>query len=297
MARLLQGEVERFTSRARSLADQEAVLRERIRQSEAEIAGHQAEIRSAESQLALVLEEIATVKGLLRRDSSASRGSWRSSGAGRRSRACAGTAQSAVAGPRRPSARRSSRSLALSSERAEETANELATTRRDLAQAQQKLAAAADKLARITITAPVAGTVVDLKLKTPGGVVGAGDPLLDLVPPGRHPGAGSPRGTDGHRRGPCRAPGPGPPPGLQEPQPAPHRGQVREVSADRLADPKTGEPYYKARIVVPATALPQGITLAPGMPAEALIVTAERTFLGYLTQPLKDAFRRGLRES
>jgi hypothetical protein len=33
------------------------------------------------------------------------------------------------------------------------------------------------------------------------------------------------------------------------------------------------------------------------MPAEALIVTAERTFLSYLTQPLKDAFRRGLRES
>jgi HlyD family secretion protein/epimerase transport system membrane fusion protein len=33
------------------------------------------------------------------------------------------------------------------------------------------------------------------------------------------------------------------------------------------------------------------------MPAEALIVTAERTFLGYLIQPFKDAFRRGLRES
>jgi HlyD family secretion protein len=66
-ARLLQGEVERFTSRARSLADQEAVLRERIRQSEAQITGHKAEIRSAESQLVLVKEEIATVKGLLQK--------------------------------------------------------------------------------------------------------------------------------------------------------------------------------------------------------------------------------------
>src|SRR5215211_3157910 len=38
--------------------------------------------------------------------------------------------------------------------------------------ASRRTPPAADKLARITITAPVAGTVVDLKLKTPGGVVG-----------------------------------------------------------------------------------------------------------------------------
>jgi HlyD family secretion protein len=201
-----------------------------------------------------------------------------------------------VAGARQAIGEAQQQITALRSERAETVANELATARRDLAQVQQKLAAAADKLARITITAPVAGTVVDLK-KTPGGVVGAGDPLLDLVPQDDTlvlEARVAPMDIDEVHAGlPAQV----------------HllayksrnlpriEGQVREVSADRLSDPKTGEPYYKARIAVPAAALPKGITLAPGMPAEALIVTAQRTFLSYLTQPLKDAFRRGLRES
>jgi HlyD family secretion protein len=202
-----------------------------------------------------------------------------------------------VAGARQAIGEAQQQITALRSERAETVAGELATTRRDLAQVQQKLAAAADKLARITITAPVAGTVVDLKLKTPGGVVGAGDPLLDLVPQDDTlvlEARVAPMDIDEVHAG------------LQaqvhllayKSRNLPRiEGQVREVSADRLTDPKTGEPYYKARIAVPAAALPHGITLAPGMPAEALIVTARRTFLSYLTQPLRDAFRRGLRES
>ncbi len=272
------------------------MLRERIRQSEAQITGHKAEIRSALSQLVLVKEEIATVKGLLQK------------GLERKPRLLAlersraqieglrGTAQSAVAGARQAIGEAQQQITALRSERAETVAGELATTRRDLAQVQQKLAAA-DKLARITITAPVAGTVVDLKLKTPGGVVGAGDPLLDLVPQDDTlvlEARVAPMDIDEVHAG------------LQaqvhllayKSRNLPRiEGQVREVSADRLADPKTGEPYYTARITVPAAALPKGITLAPGMPAEALIVTAERTFLSYLTQPLRDAFRRGVRES
>jgi hypothetical protein len=33
------------------------------------------------------------------------------------------------------------------------------------------------------------------------------------------------------------------------------------------------------------------------MPAEALILTGERTLLGYLTDPIRQSFRRALRES
>ena len=40
-----------------------------------------------------------------------------------------------------------------------------------------------------------------------------------------------------------------------------------------------------------------GVTLTPGMPAEALIVTRERTLLDYLLAPVADVFRRGMRES
>src|SRR3954453_10675976 len=120
VARLLQGEIKRFTSRARALADQEAVLRERIQQSEAEIAGHQAEIRSAESQLALVLEEIDTVKGLLREGLErkprllALERSWAQIEGAR------GTAQSAMARAKKAIGEAQQQILVLRSARAEE---------------------------------------------------------------------------------------------------------------------------------------------------------------------------------
>ncbi|MEM9750785.1 MAG: HlyD family type I secretion periplasmic adaptor subunit, partial [Pseudomonadota bacterium] len=39
------------------------------------------------------------------------------------------------------------------------------------------------------------------------------------------------------------------------------------------------------------------LTLTPGMPAEVLIVTGERTLLQYLTEPLTASLRRSFRES
>jgi HlyD family secretion protein/epimerase transport system membrane fusion protein len=74
-------------------------------------------------------------------------------------------------------------------------------------------------------------------------------------------------------------------------------GVVREVSADRLEDPATHQPYYLARVAVPPAALPAGVALTAGMPAEVAIVTGERTLLDYLVRPVADAMRRGLRES
>ena len=38
------------------------------------------------------------------------------------------------------------------------------------------------------------------------------------------------------------------------------------------------------------------IELLPGMPAEAMIMTGERTALDYLIGPLVDSFRRSFRE-
>jgi HlyD family secretion protein/epimerase transport system membrane fusion protein len=75
------------------------------------------------------------------------------------------------------------------------------------------------------------------------------------------------------------------------------RGTVREVSADRLEDPATRQAYYLARVAVDRAGLPSEIALSAGMPAEVLIVTGERTLLDYLTRPLADTLRRGLRES
>lgn len=39
-----------------------------------------------------------------------------------------------------------------------------------------------------------------------------------------------------------------------------------------------------------------GLTLVPGMPAEAFIQTSERSALSYLVKPLEDQIKRAFRE-
>jgi multidrug efflux pump subunit AcrA (membrane-fusion protein) len=75
-------------------------------------------------------------------------------------------------------------------------------------------------------------------------------------------------------------------------------GRVLWVSADRLEDPKTKQPYYLARIELDEAQLArlENVRLYPGMPADTMIVTAQRTALDYLLTPIERMFSRGMRE-
>jgi HlyD family secretion protein/epimerase transport system membrane fusion protein len=71
------------------------------------------------------------------------------------------------------------------------------------------------------------------------------------------------------------------------------------MRAGSITDQATGQFYYLARVEVEREALAQlgqAIELVPGMPAEVLVVRRERTMVGYLLEPLRDAFRRSFRE-
>jgi len=76
-------------------------------------------------------------------------------------------------------------------------------------------------------------------------------------------------------------------------------GVVRSVSADRLIDDTTNQPYYLASVEVESAELERiglGVDLVPGMPADVLIVTGKRTMAKYLFQPFLDAIWRTFRE-
>ena len=68
------------------------------------------------------------------------------------------------------------------------------------------------------------------------------------------------------------------------------QGNVITVSADRLTDPHTNNPYYLARVAVS----PEGIKnrgdkkIQPGMPVEVIIKTGTRSFMDYLLKPFLD---------
>jgi len=70
------------------------------------------------------------------------------------------------------------------------------------------------------------------------------------------------------------------------------------VSADRLTDPRTGAPYFLARVTLDSepTVPLDGSALYPGMSAEVMIVTGERTALDYFLRPIGSSFNRAFRE-
>lgn len=70
------------------------------------------------------------------------------------------------------------------------------------------------------------------------------------------------------------------------------------ISADSMNDQNTGASYYLARVKLTElpSELPEDVQLYPGMPAEVMILTGERTLLNYLAAPIVRSFRGAFRE-
>lgn len=161
-----------------------------------------------------------------------------------------------------------------------------------------RLRGAEFELAHTQVRAPASGTVVGLSVFTNGGVIARGQPLMEIVP------ADAPLLVD------ARASvelvdrlKPGLPVELlfvafnQSTTPR-VAGEVTLVSADRLLDDKTQQPYYQVRIKVSEEGLHQlaGLDIRPGMPVEAFVRTGERSLLNYLFKPLADRVHVALAE-
>lgn len=155
-----------------------------------------------------------------------------------------------------------------------------------------------DELMRTAIRAPVAGQVIGLSVSGPGAVVQPGQRLLDIVP------EDSPMLIEA-RLAPhlIDRVHPGLPTDVRfaafahEPQLV-VAGEVRTVSQDLLTDAQTGAGYYLMRIAITdegrRTLGPR--RLQPGMPAEVIVKTGERSLLDYLVAPLLRRIATSLKE-
>jgi HlyD family type I secretion membrane fusion protein len=151
-----------------------------------------------------------------------------------------------------------------------------------------------DVLARADIRAPEAGVISNLRIHTIGGVIGAGQPILDLVPSdedlvvsarlrpvdveGLYPGLPA--------RVTLRAYSARSVPTLD--------GTLSTISADRIEDERTGESYFLARVRIDRSELAglDRVQLQPGMPVDVMIVSGERTVLDYVLDPFLAGTRR-----
>ena len=196
----------------------------------------------------------------------------------------------------------SMQNLSLRKTSLEEAATELRDTQTRLSDILPKLVSAREQLEQATLKAPTSGQVVGLKVFTIGGVIAAGQTLMEIVPDTRGlviQAQVSPTDADDVFQG----------------QKAQLRfvsvadktlpmleGTVRTISADRLTDEKSGVSYFQAEIEVAPSELDkvrkvlgQG-QLRPGIPVEAVLAARKRTALQYILEPLSAHFWRALRE-
>lgn len=172
-----------------------------------------------------------------------------------------------------------------------------------LAELTPQLAGARERLELTRLRAPVAGVVVGLQVHTVGGVVRAGERLMDIVPEGQDlivEARVAPESADNlqvGQRTEVRVSAFG---GRNLPIVF---GQVRQVSADRFVDERTGQGYFVAQVAVPPAELRRLTeaagdehTLRAGLSAQVVIPTRKRTALQYLFEPLNQTLWRSLRE-
>ncbi len=189
----------------------------------------------------------------------------------------------------------------LESERlklATEDRNRWRETAEDL---QSKLTVAEGQLSRTIIRAPIDGTVVGSIVHTRGGVVAPGSPLMEIVPA---QGGLIVRALVEPKDRESVKPGQSAQVRLtafSQRFSQPLRGEVALISADQVvaSDTASATPYFVTSIRLlddPDSVFGVG-AIHPGMQAEVVITTGERTVLEYLLQPLARGFNRSLRES
>jgi HlyD family secretion protein len=176
---------------------------------------------------------------------------------------------------------------------------ELGETQGKEAELEQKAVSARDIIARIDLRAPTSGLIHQLVAHTIGGVIKAGDPIMEIVPDSddlQIEAKLDPKDIDQVRTGQkafvkfsafnARV----------TPEVT---GDVSYVSADTSKEAQgPQQPFYTVRVTLPEEERRKldGEQLVSGMPAEVFMQTGSRTMLTYLFKPIMEQLGRAFVE-
>lgn len=184
---------------------------------------------------------------------------------------------------------------------AEEAASRVGEVRRNILELREQLRPAEDASRRLEITAPESGVVVNLRVRTEGGVIQTGEPLMEIVPQdsalivsAKVP----PDKIDDVVLGQKASISLSAFPTRYTPK---VDGTVTYVSADRIEPGRHDvPPHYLVYLKLDPDSLSEAIQdltrLTPGMPAEVYIQTEAKTVLTYLLTPITESLNRAFRE-
>ena len=287
-----------FTSRLEQHKTELSVLDEQVSAIEQELSGIELQINAENTKLVVLEDELKAKKSLLDRGltpknqyNALLREQADTQGAIGSLTARIGQRKKSISEVRvRQETLRATRRSEASSQ-----INELRTQIDDL---EEQLTSRADILQRMVIRAPVDGVIVKIEKNTIGSIISPGETVLELLPTSSDliiSARVSPIDIDIVTIG----------------QEASIRfsalntrttpeipATVEYISADRLVDQATQEPYFDARLKL-TTDLPDDFDpekIYAGMPVDAFIQTGDRTFVEYLVKPITDSFRGAFTE-
>jgi HlyD family secretion protein len=282
-----------FSARLTLLGAQSQVLAQQAAQARETAGGYGSQARSSAEQERLIDEELKSLEPIaqkgfvsMSRIRSLERAKAELQGQGGQARAGAGEAQLSAAGQRL-------RQLEAEKEYREKAAGELKDVVFAIDELTPKYRAALEQARLLDIRAPVSGTVVGLDIFTVGGVIGAGQKLMDIVPERATLVVSariSPEDVDDVSVGQgaeLRFSG------MHDRSLPLLTGKMTRLSADALSDEKTGQSYYSAEFEVPASEIAKmravrgrDFQLRAGVPVQVTVPIRKRTALQYAFEPL-----------
>ena len=293
-----RSQLHQFESRRAALDGQRKVIEEKIAQLEAQIKGAQAQLASYQTQYESTQKELEGIKPLLAQGLIARPRYLQLERSGIALEGQAADMTASVAKFRQAIAEQMQQKAQLENDQMSDIAKDLRDTQAKLLEVIPRQTNAKAVLSRIDIRSPYTGRVVDLKVFSVGGVINRGDKILDVVPDDDTLIIEAQIAVED----------------ISEVRPKMHAdvhltaykqritpvvaGEVVQVSADRLTDPRNGNPYYTALISVnvkEVAAIPNA-KLYPGMPATVMIPTVQRTAFDYVVGPLVMSFNRSFRQ-
>lgn len=292
------GEEKLFESRRSGRLGQQSQLRERIAQTEQEIKGLNAQAAAKATEAKLTGEELSGVSDLykqnlvsimrymqLKRDLSRLEGEQ-------------GQLVADIARAHAKISETQLQIIQLDRDFNSEVLKDLRETEGKIAELKERVIAAEDQLRRIDIRSPQDGYVTELAVHTVGGVVNAGQTIMNIVPSRDRL--------------------------IVEAKVAPHdvdrvllgsatttrilagnvratpeiKGVVTYVSADQMRDERRNQSYFLVHASLPPQEIARlgDLKLLPGMPVELFIDSGARTALQYLLKPLREQIARTFRE-
>ncbi len=287
-----------FQARREAFVGQVEILNQRIAQLRAQIEGLRLQQSAANRQAQLIEEEIAGMNRLERQGFAPRNRILAMERELARYRSDEAEHMGAAARAEQAIGETELQILQTRRQIVEEASRQLQETLAQLREVRERLVAARDQVSRLDIVAPIAGRIVGLQITAPGGVVSPGRTLLAIVPHDDElviEAAVQTKDIESVAVG-AKA--------MIHFTALPQRtlpmltGTVTMVGADKMVDERTGMPFYRVRIRADDESLAKiaDRRLVPGMPADAVIATGERTVLQYLVDPILPFLINSFRE-